>query len=123
MNTEDFNLSSAESDLDALFANARSSQPELLDDNFTKVVLNSLLPRSSPQHSVKLRKSFSFDLVGALIGLLCAYLFVDQTAVMSSLLALVPESLVISPIHIIGGASAFMLTSVVAWWTYENVRL
>ena len=123
MNTKDLNLGNLEPDLDALFASARSSEPEFLDDNFTKVVLNRLPRISSEGRSVKLRKSFSFDVIGALVGLLMAYFFVDQTAIMSSLLALVPESLVISPLHLIVGASAFMFASIAAWWTFENVRL
>lgn len=123
MNTKDSNVTQKESDLDSLFAAARLSQPALCDDNFTKMVINHLPKMASIHQNIKLRKSFSFDLVGALIGLLCAYFFVDQTTVMSSMLALVPESLVISPLYMVAGVSAFMLSSIAAWWAFENVRL
>ncbi len=133
MNTTDFNLpgsgsyngsgSGDDRTLDALFASARTSQPNLADDNFTKVVLNSLPRNPFAQERVNLRKSFSFDMIGALLGLLCVYFFVDLASVASALLNVVPESLVISPVHVVGFAAAFMVTAIGAWWTVENVKL
>ena len=90
--------------LNDLFASARQMQPNLMDDNFTKLLMNSLPTISLMARKESTKKGLSFDLIGAVIGLLMAYLFIDAGALYNSFINLMPESLVISisPLLLIG---------------------
>ena len=109
--------------LDALFASARESQPNLMDDSFTKMLINSLPSVNLAVRKATAKKGLSFDLIGAIIGLAMAYLFIDKTSLLSSFAGLIPQTLVISPLVIIAAVGAVGLSSVVAWWAVEDSRL
>ncbi len=109
--------------LDALFASARQMQPNLMDDNFTKRLLNDLPSVTLVARKEIAKKGFSFDLIGAVIGLLMAYLFIDGASLKSSFLGLISDSVVISPMLIIAIIGAVGLSSAVAWWAVEDNRL
>ncbi len=122
MNNETLNAAENNS-LDALFASARQSQPNLVDDNFTKMLINSLPKVNLVVRKDTSKKGLSFDLIGAIIGLLMAYLFVDKTSLLSSFVGLIPDSLVISPLVILSVVGAVALSSAIAWWAVEDSRL
>ncbi len=108
----------SDTELDALFSDAREGQPALFDDNFTKVVANSL-----PTKPIRRRKGgISFDLIGAMIGLVLAYFLFDVSRVVSGVLSLVPETLTLSPVHILMALGFVSGMSVFAWWAVENSR-
>jgi hypothetical protein len=109
--------------LDALFARARLAQPNLMDDNFTKLLVNKLPIVNLAVRKETAKKGLSFDLIGAVIGLLMAYLFIDKTSLFNSLFGLIPESLVISPLVMVGAVGAVVLSSAVAWWAVEDDAL
>ena len=109
--------------LNALFASARQMQPNLMDDNFTKSLMNSLPAINLRARKESAKKGLSFDLIGAIIGLLMAYLFIDAGALYNSFISLMPESLVISPLLLIGAVGAIGLSSGIAWWAVEDNRL
>ncbi|MFQ3244932.1 MAG: hypothetical protein ACI9SP_001570 [Arenicella sp.] len=109
--------------LDALFASARQAQPNLMDDSFTKLLVNSLPKTSLAVQKETVKKGLSFDLIGAIIGLLMAYLFIDRTSLVSSFVGLIPESIVISPLLFMSAIGVIGFSSVVAWWMVEDNSL
>lgn len=115
-------------DLDSLFAAARETQPGLHDDNFTKVVVNSLpdnniyASRAIEQKRVN-KRGVSMDLMGGLFGLMLLFLFVDVGSLAHSVLKLVPESVTLSPLLLVAAFGALMFTTVGAWWTMENNKI
>jgi len=106
--------------LDALFASARQAQPDLMDHSFTKILVNSLPKVNFMAQKESARKGLSFDLIGAVIGLLMAYIFIDRASLVSAFVGLIPESLVISPLLVISAVAAVGFSSVVAWWMVED---
>lgn len=106
--------------LDALFASARQAQPDLMDHSFTQILVNSLPKVNFMAQKESARKGLSFDLIGAIIGLLMAYLFIDRTSLVNAFVGLIPENLVISPLLIISALAAVGFSSVVAWWMVED---
>jgi len=124
MNTNDINPNI--DSLDDLFASARSSEPNLVDENFTKIVMNSL-PRKpfaqDTQMKGSLRKSFSFDLIGAALGMGSVYFLLDLSSIVSSVVNFIPETIVVSPLHVVGLAAGAIAATVVAWWSVENVKI
>jgi hypothetical protein len=122
-NDTTYNLTANKADqnpLDALFASARQAQPNLMDDSFTKMLVNSLPKVNFMAQKERARKGLSFDLIGAMIGLLMAYLFIDRTSLVSTFVGLIPESLVISPLLVMSSVAAVGFSSVVAWWMVED---
>jgi len=114
----------ADSDpLNALFASARQMQPNLMDDNFTKSLMNSLPTINLVAQKESAKKGLSFDLIGAIIGLLMAYLFIDKDSLVNTFLGMVPETLVISPLLLIAAIGGVGLSSALAWWVVEDSRL
>ena len=114
--------SSGSDALDALFRSARDSEPVLRDENFSKMVLNSL-PANPQRHLLANRASrsgISFDLIGLFVGVLCAYMFVEMRTILSFVLSFIPESVVISPALLIAALAATVLLSLGAWWTVEH---
>jgi hypothetical protein len=109
--------------LDALFASARQAQPNLMDDNFTKSLMNSLPKVTLSVRRQTVKKGLSFDMFGAIIGLLMAYLFIDRNSLAGSFLSLIPESLVISPLLLVGVIGVVGLSSALVWWAVEDNRL
>lgn len=109
--------------LNALFASARQTQPNLMDDNFTKSLMNSLPTINLMARKESAKKGLSFDLIGAIVGLLMAYLFIDAGSLYNSFINLMPESLVISPLLLIVSVGAIGLSSSIAWWAVEDNRL
>ena len=110
-------------DIEALFASARQAQPNLMDDNFTTRLVNSLPKVSLASRKESAKKGFSFDLIGAFLGLVMAYLFVDKTSLLNAFAGLIPETFVITPLLIIAAVVAVSVSSLIAWWTVEDNRL
>lgn len=109
-------------ELDRLFKTTRESEPALSDDNFTKMVLNSL-PADSQRGLLARntsRSGISFDLLGLFVGVLCAYMFVEMRTVLEFVLSFVPESLVISPLVLAAALGSTIALSLTAWWTVEH---
>jgi hypothetical protein len=122
MNNETINTAGNDP-LDALFASARQSQPNLMDDNFTKTLINSLPKVNLFERKENAKKGLSFDLIGAMLGLLMAYIFVDGSTLLNSFFASITDSFVISPLMLIMAVGAAALTSLVAWWVVEDNQL
>ena len=102
----------------AMFDSMRGSEPALTDDNFTKVVLNSL-PAAPKRELRGTRSGISFDLLGLFVGVICAYMFVEMRTVLEFVLSLVPESIVLSPLVAVATLSSLVLFSFGAWWSVE----
>jgi hypothetical protein len=107
--------------LDELFSSVRSAQPVLTDDNFTKVVLNSVPaePKRDLLGNRVARSGISFDLLGLFIGVICVYMFVEMRTVLEFVLSVVPESIVLSPLVGVATLSSLVLLSLGAWWSVE----
>lgn len=116
------------SELDSLFASTRDAQPLLQDDNFTKIVINSLpenniyAMNAQQQKRVK-KRGLSMDLLGGLIGLLVLFVFMDKGALFSSVLNVIPESIAFSPMLIVSSFVCLSVLSVGTWWTIDNNRI
>lgn len=106
-------------DLDALFSDARRAQPELADENFTKIVANSLPAKPARRRE---KKGLSFDLIGISLGLILAYFYFDVNRLVVNLLNLVPEAITLSPVHAIVAIGSVSVMSIAAWWAVENSR-
>lgn len=102
--------------LDQLFARAAASEPVLRDDNFTKVVLNSLPAKPKRRN----HKRYFPDLLGLMIGLLVASLVIEPAQLMQKIMAYVPEVIVISPANVLSLAMGLSALAIVAWWTVER---
>jgi len=107
-------------ELDALFSNARENavELELVDDNFTKLVVNSLPAKPARRD----RKSLPFDLLGMILGLVMAYLYFDVSLLLSDIINLVPETIVLSPMHALAAFASVSVMSLFAWWVVEKGR-
>ena len=125
MNNTEFD---AMADLDALFASTRSLQPNLQDDNFTKVVINSLPENniyaiSALEQKRVNQRSLSMDIIGGLVGLILLFLFMDKGGLMNSILKLVPESITLSPLLFVAAFMGLTFASIGAWWSIENNKI
>lgn len=107
-------------DVDKLFSQSRSNEPIIADDNFTKIVVNSLPARVKRSQS----RSYLFDILGLILGVFAAYLFFDLGQFTQSALAIIPESLsltlasAVANLVILFGAA--IAISVVGWWAAEK---
>ncbi len=109
--------------LASLFAAARDNQPNLMDDNFTKVLMNSLPSINLVATKANAKKGLSFDLIGAILGIVVAYFFITGGAGVESLSFSMPDSIVLSPLVAIAAVGAVAISSVVAWWAVEDNSL
>ena len=121
MNTENNNIEEHDP-LASLFAAARENQPNLMDDNFTKVLMNSLPKISLVERKKHARKGLSFDLVGALIGILMACLFLSQSMILDAI-SLDALSITLSPLLILAGFGVVVISGFIAWWAVEDSAL
>ncbi len=108
-------------ELDALFSDARSASLDwsasgVSNDNFTKMVVNSLPKRAKRQKG----RSLMFDMIGLLVGLVAAYWFFDLNAVVHTVLNLMPESVSLTIANMVAGFSAVIGLAYFAWWTSEK---
>ena len=106
--------------LDALFSNARQEELSLGldDDNFTKIVANSL-----PTKPVRrARKGLSFDLIAMMLGVVVAYFYFDVSSLIAGVVNLVPETIVLSPMHALTALGLVSVMSLLAWWVVEKGR-
>ena len=106
--------------LDALFQRARAAEPDLTDDNFTKLVMNSL-PKTEMKVS-RLRQNkrrYLPDLIGIAFGLIAVYLFVDPVALASTVLSFWPN-VTISPMNMVTAVAALCTAAGSAWWSIER---
>lgn len=110
------------SDLDALFAENRDNQPNLVDDNFTKVVINRL--PLAPKRSTS--RPLMFDLVGLIIGVMAAYMFFDVGHFAQNALSIIPESFSLTVANLASLSSVVVIgaigVSLLGWWTVEKVQ-
>ena len=109
--------------LASLFAAARDNQPNLMDDNFTKVLMNSLPSINLVATKANAKKGLSFDLIGAILGIVVAYFFITGGAGLESLSFSMPDSIVLSPLLAIAAVGAVAISSIVAWWAVEDNSL
>jgi len=106
------------SELDALFTNTRQDEPVLFDDNFTKIVANSL-----PSGPITRRNpGLSFELIGGIVGLIFTYFLFDLNSVVVGLLNVIPETVTLSPMHALLALGMVSAMSLFAWWAVENNR-
>ena len=111
-------LAMSDTALESLFSSARGSMPSLQSDNFTKVVLNSL-----PETPLRRKSaSVSFELIGVLAGLIAAYFVIDFNALVRGFIAMVPNSITLSPLHMLIALGSISVMSVAAWWAVERGR-
>jgi len=102
--------------LDSLFAQGRSEQAELCDDNFTKMVINYL-----PKNPSRVAKSRNyFDLIGLSIGLLITYLVVEPAQITASVFALLPSNVSISLTSMLLVSAVLSSLALAAWWGVER---
>lgn len=106
-----------------LFAAARDTQPSLMDDNFTKVLINRLPSINLVATKANAKKGLSFDLMGAIFGIVLAYFFITRNAGLESLSISMPDSIVLSPLLAIAGLGAVAISGVIAWWAVEESSL
>lgn len=104
------------SDLDALFSSARDAEGTWVDENFTKVVINSL---PAKPHRTKSR-SIAFDLIGLMVGIVAAYWFFDLSQLVQNLLAWVPESVSVTVGHVLSLFGGTLVLAWCGWWTAEK---
>jgi len=109
--------------LASLFAAARENQPVLMDDNFTKVLMNSLPSINLVETKENAKKGLSFDLIGAILGIVLAYFFITRNSGVESLSFSMPDSIVLSPLLMIAAIGAVAISSLVAWWAVEDNSL
>ncbi len=102
--------------LDALLEQTRVMQPTLIDDNFTKVVVNRL------PVNVKRGKASStmFDFVGLILGLVAAFLFFDSAAFIQNAISIIPASLTLTIANITVAITALFAFAWAGWWTAEK---
>ncbi len=109
-------------DLDALFAENREHQLSLVDDNFTKIVINRL--PASPKRSTS--RPLLFDAVGLIIGLMAAYVFFDAGHFAENALSVIPESLsfTVANLAVLSGVALISAigVSLLGWWTVEKAQ-
>ncbi len=103
-------------DLDALFTQTRAQQPSLIDDNFTKIIVNTLPVRIKRDKS----RSTIFDFIGLLLGLVAAYWFFDLGQFTQSALNWVPESLSLTVANVITALCLVLGFSWLGVWTAEK---
>jgi len=115
MNKDTLNIDN-ETDLDSLFAQARVEQPVLSDANFSKIVVNRLPSKVSRLE----KRSFSFDLVGMVLGLVAVLFFIEPTQLFSAVLSVVPESMTLSISTLAVGLLGGIGLSFGAWWVVEQ---
>ena len=118
----------AMADLNALLATTRETQPNLHDDNFTKVVINSLPENniyaiSAIEQKRVSKRSLSMDVIGGLVGLILVFMFMDRGGLMNSILKLVPESITLSPLLFVAAFVSLIFASIGAWWSIENNKI
>ena len=102
--------------LDQLFAEARLERAELVDDNFTKMVINRL-----PNNPLRINKrGFLADAIGLLVGLLVAWRFFEPQILVAKWLALFPSNISISLSNLLLVSAALSLAAVMAWWSVER---
>lgn len=117
MKTQDSKQALTDEQLEALFARAAAVQPELVDDNFTKVVLNSL-PRIS--RTAKPARQLLTDLIGFVIGLVCMFVVVNPAQLVNKISASLPTSVIISSTNILLLAAVMSGVAMFAWWAVER---
>ncbi|MFT4630489.1 MAG: hypothetical protein ACI9WC_001925 [Arenicella sp.] len=115
------NSSGSDSLLDQLFASARSDSAYDLgldDDNFTKLVINSLPAKPSRARA----KRYYPDLIGLMLGLMATLLVVNPTQIINSALSLLPSTISISLTSMLMASLAFSCLAYIAWWSVERSR-
>jgi hypothetical protein len=102
--------------LDALFARAVASQAELADDNFTRMVVNRLPTERASEPARRIMP----DLIGLVIGMIGVLLVTNPRQIFSSIVAALPQSIVISPASVLIMATAMSACALFAWWAVER---
>ncbi|MFT7525017.1 MAG: hypothetical protein ACI9LY_000149 [Arenicella sp.] len=119
LNNATMSRSGSDSLLDQLFASARSDSTHDLgldDDNFTKLVINSLPAKPSRTRA----KRYYPDLIGLVLGLVATLLVINPTQIINSALSLLPSNISISLTSMLMASLAFSCLAYIAWWSVER---
>ena len=110
------NQTSRDDAIEKLFAHLREDEPQLVDSNFTKVVVNTLPSKLSRAK----KRSMMFDLLGLLCGLVGVYWFFDGAQIVQTSLQFIPESLSITVGDVVTFFIAAICMACLGWWTAEK---
>ncbi len=102
--------------IDALFLEARGSEPELCDENFTKVVVNRLPAR--PERMVQ--RAWVPDMVGIVVAIVAIFFLIEPAQLIENLQAQIPQSIVISLSNVLMVSGILVLAAMSAWWIVER---
>lgn len=115
--------------LETLFDQARSYQPELRDDNFTKVVMNTIGADAFVYDNIAKaekwfsKRALSVDGIALVFGATATYLFADLSQILASFINMIPETVTIDPLSIAAYAGGITLAGITAWWALENSNI
>ena len=123
-NTSGLHLGSDNDLLDRLFAQARAEQTEIVDDNFTKTLLNSLPSKRPAVGLFRARlhattRQYIPDVIGLVVSLFAVFMLVDPAALASTVLSLLPD-FSISFATITTAAVVVCVAATAAWWSVER---
>jgi len=107
-------------DLDQLFLQARETEPQLLDQQFTAKVMDSVMTERLADNPAKSRHSFLMDAMTAGLGIGAVSYFFDMQQVYAFVIGVVPESVVINPMSLVVAALGMSCLSVASWWVMEQ---
>lgn len=114
------NTNEANTQLEQLFHQARESEPQFNDPQFTAGVLKHMAIPTQLELSAESRSSLLMDVVTAGLGVVALSYFIDLQQVFAFLIELVPESVSISPMAVIASLAGMTALSVASWWTIEQ---
>ena len=117
MNTNESNI-----ELERLCLQARESEPQLCDPQFTANVLSGIATSPAVPLAInsKPHGSWLMDVITAGLGFAAVSFFVDLQKVYAFIVHMVPESVVISPMTVFAAMIGVTTLSVASWWSIEQ---
>ena len=109
-------------ELDQLFLQARETEPQLIDQQFTAKVVDSVVAERTLDNPAKSRHSFFMDVITAGLGVGAVSYFFDLQQVYAFVIGVVPESVVINPMSLVVAALGMSCLTVASWWVIEQQR-
>lgn len=106
-------------DVATLFRVAANNEPLLIDDNFTKVVINCL-PHKSTLQRRGTRTRWLPDMLGLFVAIIAIIWLTNLQDIGVAVSTLVPSSIVISLPNIVGAAAMLIVTAIMGWWVVER---
>ena len=107
-------------ELDQLFLQARETEPQLIDQQFTAKVVDSVVAERTLDNPAKSRHSFFMDVITAGLGVGAVSYFFDLQQVYAFVIGVVPESVVINPMSLVVAALGMSCLTVASWWVMEQ---